>query len=90
VLRRTRPDQPRPYRCTGYPWLPAIFLLFAAGFLTSTLLTRPRESLTGLGLACLGIPLYLYWRRSKPDPRTSSDHARTAFEQQTLRERGET
>ena len=23
ILRRTRPDVPRPYRCTGYPYLPA-------------------------------------------------------------------
>jgi APA family basic amino acid/polyamine antiporter len=62
VLRRTQSERHRPYRCTGYPWLPAIFILFAIGFLTSTLLTRPRESLAGLGLAGLGIPLYLYWR----------------------------
>jgi basic amino acid/polyamine antiporter, APA family len=68
VLRRTRPDRPRPYRCTGYPWLPSIFILVAGGFVASTLLTRPRESLAGLGLACLGIPLYLYWRRPRlPD-----------------------
>ena len=31
VLRRTRPDRPRPYRCAGYPWLPAIFLLVRCG-----------------------------------------------------------
>ena len=27
VLRWKRPDVPRPYRCTGYPWLPAIYVL---------------------------------------------------------------
>jgi APA family basic amino acid/polyamine antiporter len=27
VLRRTRPELERPYRTTGYPWLPAIYLL---------------------------------------------------------------
>ena len=25
-LRWKRPDIPRPYRCTGYPWLPAIYV----------------------------------------------------------------
>ncbi len=90
VLRRTKPDRPRPYRCTGYPWLPAVFLVFAAGFLTSTLLTRPHESLIGLGLAALGIPLYLYWRRS-PDAagRTNSDQECTPFDQSRVQEPGE-
>ncbi len=27
VLRRTRPTAPRPYRATGYPWLPALYVL---------------------------------------------------------------
>jgi APA family basic amino acid/polyamine antiporter len=63
VLRRTQPDRPRPYRCAGYPWLPITYLIVASGFVLSTLVARPRESLGGLALALLGIPLYLYWRR---------------------------
>ena len=63
VLRRTQPDKPRPYRCTGYPWLPIIYLFVGTGFMLSTLFARPLESLAGLGLAALGIPLYLRWRR---------------------------
>jgi basic amino acid/polyamine antiporter, APA family len=62
ILRRTQPDRPRPYRCAGYPWLPAVYIVVAVTFVISTLLTRPGESLAGLGMACLGIPLYLYWR----------------------------
>jgi APA family basic amino acid/polyamine antiporter len=62
VLRRTQPDRPRPYRCFGYPWLPIIYMLVAMGFVISTLLTKPRESLEGLALAALGVPLYMYWR----------------------------
>jgi APA family basic amino acid/polyamine antiporter len=54
---------PRPYRRAGYPWLPAIYIAAAVCFVLSTLLTRPRESLAGLSVACLGIPLYVYWRR---------------------------
>ena len=63
VLRRTQPDRPRPYCCAGYPWLPITYLILASIFVISTLLARPRESLAGLGLAMLGIPLYLHWRR---------------------------
>ncbi len=65
ILRRTQPDRPRPYRCTGYPWLPAIYIGVAICFVISTLISRPTESLAGLGMACLGIPLYLYRRRAR-------------------------
>jgi APA family basic amino acid/polyamine antiporter len=65
VLRRTQPDRPRPYRCFGYPWLPILYILVAGGFVVSTLLTKPRESLEGLGLAAIGVPLYVYWQRRK-------------------------
>ncbi len=66
VLRRTQPDRPRPYRCPWFPWLPAAYLLVALGLAISTLLSRPGQSLTGLGLALLGIPLYLgFGRRSR-------------------------
>jgi APA family basic amino acid/polyamine antiporter len=30
VLRHRRPDLPRPYRATGYPWLPGLYLLSSA------------------------------------------------------------
>ena len=63
VLRRTQPDRPRPYRCTGYPWLPLLYLGIAVAFVVSTLLAQPRESAAGIGMALLGLPLYAYWRR---------------------------
>jgi APA family basic amino acid/polyamine antiporter len=66
VLRRTQPDRPRPYRCAGYPWLPLLYLLVASGLVVSTLMTRPRESVFGIGMALLGIPLYVYWRKKTP------------------------
>ena len=62
-LRRTMPTHPRPYRTWGYPVIPAIFIVGAAAFVTNTLLERPLESLAGLGLLALGVPVYLYWRR---------------------------
>ena len=63
-LRRTQPDHPRPYRAWGYPVVPAIFVLGAGAFVLNTLFERPVESLFGLGLVLLGIPVYLYQRRS--------------------------
>jgi amino acid transporter len=63
VLRRKRPDLARPYRVIGYPVVPVLFIGVAALLLVSTLQTRPRESLMGLGLMALGIPFYFFWRK---------------------------
>jgi APA family basic amino acid/polyamine antiporter len=63
VLRRKRPDLPRPYRVIGYPLVPVLFTGVAALLLVSTIQTRPRESLMGLGLMALGVPFYYFWKR---------------------------
>ena len=62
VLRRTRPDLPRPYRTFGYPAVPLLFLAGAIVLEISTLWTRPRESIAGIVLILLGLPFYFYWR----------------------------
>jgi APA family basic amino acid/polyamine antiporter len=62
-LRRTHPAHPRPYRAWGYPWVPAIFVLGSLAFVVNTMLERPVESLAGLGLVALGIPVYFFSRR---------------------------
>ncbi len=63
VLRRKRPDMVRPYRVIGYPLVPVLFICVATLLLFSTIQTRPRESLMGLGLMALGVPFYFYWKR---------------------------
>ena len=67
VLRRTRPDWPRPYRTWGYPWTPAIFILTSLAFVFNTLLERPLESLWGLAVVLLGVPAYAGWRRAQSE-----------------------
>ncbi len=62
VLRRKQPDLPRPYRVAGYPVIPVLFIGVAILLLVSTMQTRPRESLMGLGLMSLGVPFYFYWK----------------------------
>ena len=64
VLRRKRPEMARPYRCTGYPWLPAVYLVIAGLWAANTLLQRPKEALAGLAIVLIGIPGYLYWKRA--------------------------
>jgi APA family basic amino acid/polyamine antiporter len=62
VLRVKQPAVPRPYRALGYPIVPALFVLGSLAFVINTLMERPMESLIGLGLVALGVPVYLYWR----------------------------
>jgi basic amino acid/polyamine antiporter, APA family len=64
VLRWKRPDIPRPYRCTGYPWLPAIYILIGAAWTLNTIITRPAEAFWGTAIVLIGVPGYLYWKRS--------------------------
>jgi len=63
ILRWKRPDIPRPYRCTGYPWLPAIYVLIGGAWTLNTIVTRPIESLAGMVIVLFGVPGYLYWKR---------------------------
>jgi basic amino acid/polyamine antiporter, APA family len=63
VLRRKRPDLPRPYRMWGYPVTPVLFLAITAWFLINLLITRPIPSLASLALIATGIPVYFLWMR---------------------------
>ena len=66
------PGSPRPYRCTGYPWLPAIYVLIGAAWTLNTIITRPIEAFWGTAIVLIGVPGYLYWKRSsKKSLRTS-------------------
>jgi basic amino acid/polyamine antiporter, APA family len=64
VLRWKRPNAQRPYRCTGYPWLPAIYILIASTWLLNTVIMRPTEAFGSALIVLIGIPGYLYWKRS--------------------------
>jgi APA family basic amino acid/polyamine antiporter len=75
ILRRRMPDAERPYRVTGYPVIPLIFILFTFFYVGVTLFndisnyTSGRapviNSVFGLALTAVGAPLYWYFRRQK-------------------------
>ncbi len=65
LLRWKRPDVPRPYRCTGYPWLPAIYVLIGTVWTLNTIFTRPTEAFWGTAIVLVGVPFYLFWKRNK-------------------------
>lgn len=60
VFRRKYPDIPRPYKAFGYPVIPVVFLLVAGWLLISTVINSPGQSLTGIFLIILGLPVYYY------------------------------
>jgi basic amino acid/polyamine antiporter, APA family len=63
VLRWKKPDIPRPYRCTGYPWLPAIYVLVGVTWTLNTIIHRPGEALGSAAIVLVGVPGYWYWKR---------------------------
>ena len=71
VLRRTRPDLPRPYRMWGYPVTPIVFVLITLWFLVNMLMMRPGASFAGLGLMLTGVPAYFLWLRFGQSGRAS-------------------
>jgi APA family basic amino acid/polyamine antiporter len=58
ILRRTRPDLPRPYRVPAYPFTVVVFVVVSSVFVVNTLVVAPASSLLGLGLLLLGVPFY--------------------------------
>jgi APA family basic amino acid/polyamine antiporter len=62
VLRR-RANYAPTYRALGYPVLPAVFILAALFVVANQIAAQPRESITGLGVVALGLPVYYFWAR---------------------------
>jgi basic amino acid/polyamine antiporter, APA family len=58
ILRKKRPDLPRPYKAFGYPFLPALYILMGSAFCILLIIYKPEFTWPGLIIALLGIPLY--------------------------------
>lgn len=66
VLRKKRPDLPRPYKTLGYPVTPVIFILAALYISVNSLVSQFKGTVFGLVIILLGVPAYLYWRSRTP------------------------
>jgi APA family basic amino acid/polyamine antiporter len=67
VFRKRYPDAERPYRAWGYPVVPVVFMLVAGWLLINTIMTSPTQSLAGIGLIILGLPVYYYFNSNRTD-----------------------
>lgn len=73
ILRVKMPNTERAYKVWGYPIVPALFIAFVAFYLGSTLYTDITQyiegkthlinSLLGLAITCVGIPVYYLSRK---------------------------
>jgi APA family basic amino acid/polyamine antiporter len=62
-VARRRPDYAPPYRVWGFPLLPALFILSTAAIVINQVVAQPVESVGGLLLVLLGLPVYYIWAR---------------------------
>jgi basic amino acid/polyamine antiporter, APA family len=65
ILRKREPDAERPYRVWGYPFVPAIFILFCVALVAITFINQPREAIFGTVLMLTGVPFYFYFTKYK-------------------------
>lgn len=63
VLRLRRPELPRPYRLPGYPLLPVLFVLAAAGLAANEISHFNVKQFAVLAIVAGGIPAYFLFRR---------------------------
>jgi amino acid transporter len=72
LVRRSRPDLPRPYRVFGYPAVPIVFLLASAGMIVNALVTDPVNTGITFGIIAAGIPVF-YIARAAGQIRPAAD-----------------
>ena len=63
-LRAKRPDLERPYRAFGYPVVPALYVVAAVAIMFVLLLYQTKTAGAGLVIVLLGVPVYLWLRRT--------------------------
>ena len=73
LFRRRLPNLPRPYRCWGYPVVPLLFVVTSLALAANTIREQPRETLTGLAILLLGLPVFFWQRRRRAAAREAQE-----------------
>lgn len=61
ILRRRKPDMPRPYKAFGYPLIPALFVVGTFLVIGYSLYSDPLSTCLSLGITLAGLPIYWLW-----------------------------
>ena len=62
-LRVQQPDLERPYRVSGYPLVPLLYVAIALFFIVYIIIGDPVNSGKGMFLILTGLPVYFYWKK---------------------------
>lgn len=62
VLRKKMPNEHRPYKAWGYPYAPAVFVIFAIVFLLNSIIADTQNAMMGIVLIAAGLPFYFFWK----------------------------
>jgi APA family basic amino acid/polyamine antiporter len=65
VLRSRRPEMERPYRAFGYPIVPLLYIVAAAGIMAVLVLYKTQTAGAGIVIVLLGLPVYWLWSRRR-------------------------
>ncbi len=65
ILRKTKANEPRPYKVIGYPWMPALYLIATVLIMSGQFFLSPWYSGAGLLIIFSGLPAYFFWRGKK-------------------------
>lgn len=78
LLRKKMPDRPRPYKIWGHPVVTILFIVFSTFYLITTVYSDVTNylnhrqpvinSVLGMAITAIGIPLYFYFRKKKDRP----------------------
>lgn len=71
VLRYKRPELKRPYKVWGYPLVPLLFVLIHLWIVWGSVKEKPFESLVGVVIVAIGIPIYYVWTTLGPEQKPS-------------------
>ncbi|MEO7672997.1 MAG: amino acid permease [Pyrinomonadaceae bacterium] len=62
VLRAKRPDAERPYKASGYPIVPALYVIGASIILVILFVYQTTATWPGLLIVLTGVPVYFIWK----------------------------
>ena len=65
ILRKKEPDAERPYKAFGYPIVPILYILITSLICVNLLIYDSRNTVMGLVIVTLGVPVYYLFMKKK-------------------------
>ena len=72
-LRKTKPQMERPYKVPLYPIIPIVAIIGGLFVVISTLITQPKNSIVGLVITLIGLPVYEYMKKKNSNKKNNNN-----------------